>query len=106
MTDTNEMRNRPRCQPIASLATRKRLYWREVRDVLGILAFTGLVAAGLCIAAVHFLDVPWLNAALLCAAIMGPPVWMFWPASPSKDDIERDQQLRRSAGMPDDVEPD
>jgi hypothetical protein len=86
------------CQPIASLASRRRAYWREVRQVVPMLAFMHCLAAGLCYAAVRLLGAPWLNAAVVAAVIMAGPVWMLWPGYPGAEDIERDQALRRAAG--------
>jgi hypothetical protein len=38
--------------------------------------------------------------------MMAPPIWMFWPDYPTEYDVESDRKLRRSAGLPDDVELD
>jgi len=91
---------------IASITTRKQLYWIEVRSALPVLGFVLILTVLLCLGAVKFLAAPWTNAALTCALIIGPPIWFFWPDYPTEDDVERDRALRRSAGMPDDVEPD
>lgn len=91
---------------IANITTRKQLYWIEVRSALGVLGFMVAIAILLFIAAVKFFGAPWVNAALVCAVIMGPPIWFFWPDYPSEDDVERDRALRRSVGMRDDVERD
>ena len=91
---------------IANITTRKRLYWIEVRSELPVLGFMLILAVLLCVGAVKFFAAPWPNAALTCALIMGPPIWFFWPDYPTEDDVQRDRALRRSAGMPDDVEPD
>jgi len=91
---------------IANLTTRKQLYWIELRSALGVLGLVVVMAVLLCVGAVKFFAAPWVNAALVCAVIMGPPIWFFWPDYPTDDDVERDRALRRSAGMPDDIEPD
>ncbi|MBC9968973.1 hypothetical protein [Ralstonia insidiosa] len=107
MEDAEDFRDRGiRCQPIASLAARKREYWMEVQAVVPTLGFVAVVGAALCIGAIKLLDVPWWKAAFACAFIMGPPVWRFWPDYPSQDDVDRDRALRRAAGLPDEVEPD
>lgn len=93
-------------KPIANIATRKRQYWSQVWSSLGVLGSVVIIAILLCIAAVKFFVAPWAIAAAVCAAVMGPPVWMFWPDYPTEDDVERDRRLRRSSGLPDDVEPE
>lgn len=99
-------RARARCQPIASLAQRKRQYWAEVISALGPLGIVALIGFALCFAAVKFAGASWLTAALVCAIMMAPPIWMLWPDYPTQDDVERDRALRRSAGLPDNVEQD
>ncbi|AZU59764.1 hypothetical protein CFM90_26440 (plasmid) [Ralstonia solanacearum] len=92
------------CQPIASLAERKRAYWREVIAVLPMIATAAATGIALCAGAVKLLGAPCLNAALVCALIMAAPVWMLLPDMPTGEDVERDRALRREAGLPDDVD--
>lgn len=91
-------------KPIANLATRRQRYWTEVRSTIGLLGFMVVQASLLCIFTAMFLEIPTMNAALVCAALMGPPIWFMWPNYPSIEDVERDRSLRRSAGIADDVE--
>ena len=105
MTETDKHpRPTGRCRSIASLASRRHAYWCEVGSILGMLTFVAALSVALCVAAVKFLGASPQVAAFLCAAIMGPPVWMLWPDYPTTEDIERDRALRRNAGLPDDVE--
>lgn len=57
MTEANERRRRLCYEPVASLATRKREYWLEVRATLGKLALFAVLALVLCVAGVK-----WMNA--------------------------------------------
>lgn len=99
-------RARYQCEPIANLETRKQQYWGEVWSALSIVGPVAIVAIFVCLAAIQYLGAPWTNAAFVCAAILGPMIWFFWPVYPTEHDIESDRRLRRSAGLPDDVEPD
>lgn len=74
MTDHRDARPSLRCQPIASLATRRRAYWREVIAALSLLGFLLAVVGGLSWAAVQLYGASWLGVAVVCAAILAPPM--------------------------------
>lgn len=97
---------RYQCQPIANLETRKEQYWVEVWSALSIVGPVAIVAIFACLAAIQYFAAPWASAAFVCAAILGPMIWFFWPDYPTQQDVETDRALRRSAGLPNDVQPD
>jgi hypothetical protein len=95
-----------RCQPLASLASRKRAYWREVVGLVPTLAIMCAVTAGIGWALVKWLNAPVELTLLVAVLAVTPPIWMFLPSYPTEDDVRRDQALRRAAGMPDHIETD
>lgn len=93
-----------RCQPIASLSSRKREYWSNARKAFAYIGVIAIVAAGLCASAVEFAGTSWIVAAAVSAILLIGPIWMIWPDYPTQEDVERDRALRRAVGLPDVVE--
>ena len=91
-------------EPIANLHTRRLAWLRDVLSSLPILAFGALLMASIGYVFVR-LGADWWMVAVAAIGIMAPPVWLFWPDWPTENDVERDRELRRQAGLPDDVEP-
>jgi hypothetical protein len=82
------------------------MYWIEVREAALLLGAMLMTAALIGVALVKLADAPWINVAIVCAAVIAPPILMFWPDYPTEGDVERDRMVRRSAALNDDVEAD